>query len=889
MKIRTIQVDGFGVWTDLKLLRLDEGLNVVYGPNEAGKTTLLQFVRSLLYGFASDRRHYLPPARGGEPGGMLTLDCPQGEYVVSRHDDGSELPRGELALLGPDGSRQGEHVLGSLLSNIDETIFNNVFAVSLQEMQELATLSATEAADLLYRITAGLDRISVVEVMRELAASRQRILSSHGEPCQIAHLLGERARLQAEIEELLNSGRRYGRLAAEHQQLQRDLAHLEEERAQLDRQARMTELALSVRDRWRQRAELDAKLASLGHVEAVPARALARLDALRDGLRRRRDKIRSLRKEKAHLQTEARELSVNEALWNQASRIEALGDQKAWINNVQQQIAAIEQETKGLQSEMRSRSEGLGLGDRKGTEVPLVTRRMLSTLRPLSSAASQCRKQLSEAEQAMAAAQEAAESLEAQIQSALSSRGEQNLTEALDRRGNEVAQYRRRMQIDERLGQMSRTQVELEEQTRDHFDRQLMPVWVLVGLGAALTAGAVLVVAGLVLATSVAVSTGSVVLLAGAAALIGVIVFRFLSERNSRQRFDACQKQILLLEAQMRQVKKERDALDQQISRGGPVAARLEKAEKQLGALEDLVPLDSQRQAALQEAELAERRATQAKADLSAARRRWQEALASARLPKDLKPNDVRRLAQHSNYAVEYRRRLEKSAEDSRQRHVELEGVTARIRQLLTETGVKSPSDQPLEQLQALVEALAREQSLAQRRQAVLRDLREFRRREAKLRSAVQRHRQRRRQLLRRCGARDEQELRKLAEHSVQVGALRKNREALHGEIAAILASQASEEAIAPAALLGERPTPGGRARRAAAACRHNGTRACRSIRTTRTTRRTDEALGRRSPAGPETARPGLARQASGRRAAAVASAGDDQPHPGLDLRHLRA
>lgn len=798
MKIRTIEVDGFGVWSGLKVTHLDEGLNVVYGPNEAGKTTLLQFVRSILYGFAPERRHYLPPARGGEPGGALTLDCPQGEYIISRHDDGSDLPRGELSLLGPDGSRQGEHVLASLLANVDETIFNNVFAVSLQELQELATLSATEAADLLYRITAGLDRISVVEVMRELAASRQRILSSHGEPCQVAHLLAERAKLQADIEETINVGRRYGRLAADHQQIHRDIDRLEEDRAQLDRQARIAELALSVRDRWQQRAVLDQKLASLGHVEAVPARALTRLDSIRAKLRRYRQKIHALRKEKAHLQTEARELSVSEALWSQAPRIEALAEQQAWIKNLQQQIAALEQETAGLHSEMKSRREGLGLGDRKGSsDVPMVTRRVLSTLRPLASAASECRRQLQEAEQAMTAAQQTAESLEVQIQAAVSARGERSLTEALDRRGSEVAQYRRRLQIDERLAQMASTQAELEEQTREHFDRQLMPVWVLVGVGTVLMAGVILVVLGLMLPASIAGPSGWAMLILGLASGAGVIAFKIVADRASRQRFDACQKQILMLEAQTRQVKKERDALDQRMPRGGPIAGRLEKAEQQLASLEDLVPLDSQRQTALQETELAERRATQAKSDLAAARRRWQEALASAHLPKDLKPHDVRRLAQHSNYASEYRRRLEKAADELRQRHVELEGVTARIRQLLTDTGVKASSDRPLDQLQALVDALAHEQSRAQRRDTLLRDLRQVRQREGRLRSVIERQRQRRRQLLRRAGARNEQELRQLAEHSVQVETLRKQRESLQREIDAALVGQTSEEAIA--------------------------------------------------------------------------------------------
>ncbi len=60
----------------LRLDPLGEQLTVFYGPNEAGKTTLLQFIRSVLYGFSAERRRYLPPVHGGQPGGSLWVSRP---------------------------------------------------------------------------------------------------------------------------------------------------------------------------------------------------------------------------------------------------------------------------------------------------------------------------------------------------------------------------------------------------------------------------------------------------------------------------------------------------------------------------------------------------------------------------------------------------------------------------------------------------------------------------------------------------------------------------------------------------------------------------------------------------------------------------------------------
>jgi uncharacterized protein YhaN len=56
MRITETHIDGFGVWNDLKLSGLSPQLTAIYGANEAGKTTLMQFVRTVLYGVSPKRR-----------------------------------------------------------------------------------------------------------------------------------------------------------------------------------------------------------------------------------------------------------------------------------------------------------------------------------------------------------------------------------------------------------------------------------------------------------------------------------------------------------------------------------------------------------------------------------------------------------------------------------------------------------------------------------------------------------------------------------------------------------------------------------------------------------------------------------------------------------------
>ena len=50
MKIRKIMVNGFGKLTD-RSYSLSDGLNVIYGNNEAGKSTLHRFIGAVFFGF----------------------------------------------------------------------------------------------------------------------------------------------------------------------------------------------------------------------------------------------------------------------------------------------------------------------------------------------------------------------------------------------------------------------------------------------------------------------------------------------------------------------------------------------------------------------------------------------------------------------------------------------------------------------------------------------------------------------------------------------------------------------------------------------------------------------------------------------------------------------
>ncbi|MGD0896494.1 MAG: AAA family ATPase [Thermoguttaceae bacterium] len=813
MKITALEIDGYGVWSGLRIQRLADGLSVVYGPNEAGKSTLLQFIRSVLYGFSPERRRYFPPVHGGRPGGRIEVSGPNGSFQIDRHDEPDGQPgEGRLVITAADGTRQGEHMIRLLLSNLDEPIFNNVFAVGLREIQELGALGDTEAAELLYGISAGLDRVSLVEVMRELETSRNRILDRGGGPCLVAGLLADREKLRQEIEELESLGSRYGRLAAQRSNLDRDVMRLEEERNAAQQQLHVIELAIGLRDRWIRRAALDGELSAMGPQPPMPPDGVRRLDVLAARFDRRREALERLDGQRKGLRREAAGLEVNAALARQAARIEALLEQEPWLAAVEGQAAAIEKDLADLGESLAAEWKRLGLGQTADAESlgrlsPRALRRLRGPARSLEKVVNTAHR----ADRDAAAARDTAGVLGEQIEAALRQRAPSppaplpagegrsgtDLAAATDRAGSLVAQLRRRIQVDERLDQMTRYEAELDQQSRGLLAHQILPVWLLAGLGTVFVLGLVLLVAGVFMPASMTGPLGWALALLGLAGIVAAAGGKILLERSGAARMDACQKQLHMLRLQIKQAKEEREGLDVQLPRGGgPIAPRLAAAEQELSSLEALAPLETRHTAARQEAAAAADRAARARTEYRAARRRWREALEAAGLPADLTFRQVRRIAQRSDEIRQIDRRMADRREELAGRRRELEMLTARVSQLVADCGVAVAGPGPIEQLRQLADALGQQRAQIARREAIRRQLRDLRRQQARQEEAAGRLRRRRQQLLRESGAGDEQEFRRRAVDVARAQVLRDERDALDREIAAAAGEACPHQAL---------------------------------------------------------------------------------------------
>lgn len=255
MRIRKIGMNGFGKFND-RSFDLHQPVTVFFGQNEAGKSTIMGFIRAMLFGFptrANMSARY-EPLRGGVHGGYIIVDDAQGrEYRIERYDGAKHASNAtwpKLRITLDDGTEAEESVLNTLLGQMNAHVFNNVFAFSLDELQHFSSLQSDEISSYLFSAGTGGGAKALIEAEKKLSQQLDQRFKPRGRIQPINVMLSE---LEASKQQLHNSSvsvAHYNECALAMQQLEAEReqlsVHLESERAQLA----WLELCLQVHEDW---------------------------------------------------------------------------------------------------------------------------------------------------------------------------------------------------------------------------------------------------------------------------------------------------------------------------------------------------------------------------------------------------------------------------------------------------------------------------------------------------------------------------------------------------------------------------------------------------------------------------------------------------------------
>ena len=801
MKLKKIDIEGFGVWNGLAIDDLADTTTVVYGPNEAGKTTLMQFVRAVLYGFTPERRKkYVPPVNGGNPGGRLLLADAVGQFHIHRTASITDLPEvpGPLSIIDDRGEPRDAQKLDDLLAGVDEPTYNNVFAIGLKEIQELGSLDETAAADYLYKLTSGLDRVSLIDVMRDTAAESQRLLSENAsEPAIIPSLLARRDELKLELEKHAAAMRRWCDVATLRQTLAEEAALLEKQIAEIEAGSHVLRAALDVQNLWNMRADLLRQLELLKDVRQLPEKAVEKLDECLARIAKCRSRLKKLAAHRESYKKDLDSLEVNKLLLSHASRIEALHDQSQWVMALDDQLVKLRQEVKRLDEEIDQavhgykKSAGATTLDELPKETVAVLRRPAQLLREENEKLEKARQEAAEAKREL-------DQAAAQYESVGRTRQLPDLNKAIEEAGHKVSLLRRRIQVEERIDQLDRRRQELEFDSDELQSFDETPVRVTALIGAAFAMGVAICLFGLFGASQNWIASGTPWVLGGLVMSVGAGCFKLLVERHSEETITDNHRHLGQHRLQLAEAKRERDEIDAELPEAtGSLDARLRAAEVELRDLERLIPVRTERESTDERHKAAERRLAAAQEAVKEARHRWRNALRSVGLPEDFAPIKVKQVVKNNSGVLELRRRRDARKDELDAREREMLVLQNRIQQIVEDVKLVTAADKPVVKIRELIQALTKEKETLQLRSAVEKKIRRLGKQRARTVALLRRADRRYQALLTLAGANDEQGFRKAAADCDRAADLKRQRDELTLRIAQQLAGQFKEEAIA--------------------------------------------------------------------------------------------
>ena len=242
MKILNVKIEDFGCFSD-RSFELSRGLNLIEGPNESGKSTLLSFIKFILYGMpkkssetAAERMRSIS-WRTGTASGSLLIESGDKTYTVSRrgvlrqtakresYTEECRIIDEDLGIEVHKGECPGELFLGVPLSVFESTCFVRQLGSSDIDKDDVsrALENMLVSAD---------ESLSLSRALEKIDGARRLYRHKHGKGGSIPELEAAELSLKSRLAKAQGD---YEKILAKTDLINETRAKITEKRAELDR------------------------------------------------------------------------------------------------------------------------------------------------------------------------------------------------------------------------------------------------------------------------------------------------------------------------------------------------------------------------------------------------------------------------------------------------------------------------------------------------------------------------------------------------------------------------------------------------------------------------------------------------------------------------------
>ncbi len=359
MKLKEIYIYGYGKLNDFHFPS-GTSLQVIYGENEAGKSTLMSFIHSILFGFPTKQQSELryEPKNSGKYGGKLVLDTKHGEITIERIRGRAA---GDVTVTFANGTVGSDELLNELLNGMDRRMYQSIFSFNIHGIQDVGRMKGEDISKyLLAAGTFGTDTLMNVE--QHLQKEQDALFKPNGRKPELNQLLDQLKQKDGELKKGKKQNESYTLLKQQAWQLQQEIERLQGQIHNYQENIQSLNQLIQDWPLYQERIQIKQRLQEIGEI-TFPMDGLSRLEHLEDQLRSVTSYLNTIQERKKVLENQLAAVNPNLKILENESDIqlivEAWPQAQAW----QEQMQRLEFEIEKMDDQMKRLARDLHFTD----------------------------------------------------------------------------------------------------------------------------------------------------------------------------------------------------------------------------------------------------------------------------------------------------------------------------------------------------------------------------------------------------------------------------------------------------------------------------------------------------------------------------------------------
>lgn len=350
MKMKEIYIYGYGKLIDFHFPSVTS-LQVIYGENEAGKSTLMSFIHSILFGFPTKQQSELryEPKSSGKYGGKLVLETKDYGEVTIERIRGKAV--GDVTVTLANGTVGSDELLSQILNGMDRRMYQSIYSFNIHGIQDVGRMKGEDISRyLLAAGTFGTDTLMNSE--QQLQKELDSLFKPNGRKPELNQLLDQLKEKDGELKKGKKQNESYTLLKQQAWQMQQEIKQLQDQIHTYQQNIQTLNQLIQDWPLYQEREQINQRLQEIGEV-TFPIDGLSRLEHLEDQLRSVTSYLTTIQERKTMLENQLEAVIPDSRLMENESAIQMILEQWPQAQEWQEQMQRLTFEIEKMDEQMK--------------------------------------------------------------------------------------------------------------------------------------------------------------------------------------------------------------------------------------------------------------------------------------------------------------------------------------------------------------------------------------------------------------------------------------------------------------------------------------------------------------------------------------------------------